>query len=43
MENEIAKEICKNLKWREKIIVKLFKKSFIKVYKNGVKTGFNWH
>ena len=42
MEEEILKEICKDLNWKERIIVRLFKKSFIKVYKNGVKTGFNW-
>ena len=42
MEEELLKEICKDLNWKERIIVRLFKKSFIKVYKNGVKTGFNW-
>lgn len=32
MEKEILKEICKDLNKKERIIVKLFKKTFIKVY-----------
>lgn len=42
MEGEILKEICKDLNWKERILAKLFKKSFISIYKKGVKTGFNW-
>lgn len=34
MENDVVKEIVKKLKWHEKIIVKLFKKIFLKVYNN---------
>ena len=33
-ENLVVKEICKNLKWYERIIVKMFKKIFLKVYHN---------
>lgn len=37
----ILKEMSKNLKSSEKIIIKIFKKTFIKVYKLGVTFGFN--
>lgn len=30
----IVKEICKNLKWHERIIVKIFSRLFVKVYNN---------
>jgi hypothetical protein len=42
MEKETLKEICKDLNWKERILVRLYKKSFIKIYKKGVRTGFNW-
>ena len=32
MEKLIVEEICKNLKWHEKIIVTIFKRTFIKTY-----------
>lgn len=32
MKNIIIAEICKNLKWYERIIVKILKHIFIKVY-----------
>ncbi len=32
MEKEIIENLCKNLKWHERIIVKLFNKTFIKTY-----------
>lgn len=32
MEKEILKEICEDLNLKEKIVVKLFKKIFIKAY-----------
>lgn len=32
MEKEIIEEICEDLKWYERIIVKLLKKLFIKIY-----------
>ena len=34
MEKLIVEEICKNLKWHEKIIVTILKKTFIKAYNN---------
>lgn len=40
MEKEILKEISKDLKWYEKIIIRLFDKIFISTYKLGVKKGF---
>lgn len=42
MEEEIVKEIMKECKWWERIIVKVFKKVFINTYKVGIKVGFNW-
>ena len=42
MEKDVVEFICSNCKWYEKVVVKLFKKSFIKAYKNGVKIGFKW-
>lgn len=42
MEKDVVREICKDLNWMEKIIVKVFKKLFISTYKKGVRTGFNW-
>lgn len=41
MEKYIVKEICKNLKLNEKIIIGIFRKQFIKVYKLGITFGFN--
>lgn len=41
MENLIVKEICKNLKWYERVIVKLLSKTFVKVYHMGRITIFN--
>ncbi len=32
MEKLIVEEICKNLKWYERIIVRIFKHTFVKVY-----------
>ena len=32
MEKLIVEEICKNLKWYERIVVRIFKNTFIKVY-----------
>ena len=34
MEKTIIKEICKNLKWYERIIVKMLASLFIKIYNN---------
>lgn len=41
MEKLVVEEICKNLKWYERIIVKILKKTFIKTYKLGITYGFN--
>lgn len=41
MENNIVKEIIKDLSWRERIVVVLFRKIFLKVYKRGITFGFN--
>lgn len=35
MEKLIVEDICKELRWNEKIIVKIFAKIFIKVYHIG--------
>ncbi len=40
MNEIIIEEILKECKWYEKIIIKIFKKLFIKMYKIGVKKGF---
>lgn len=41
MKNVVLDEVIKELNWREKIIVKLFKKTFYKMYKIGITFGFN--
>lgn len=43
MEKEIVKEICKDLNWKERIIVRLFRKRFIKIYRLGVVKCFNYY
>lgn len=42
MKNLIVEEICKNLKWYERAIVKLFKKLTYKVYRMGMISYFNY-
>ena len=37
----VIDEIMKELNWKERIIVKLFAKTFEKVYKLGITFGFN--
>lgn len=32
MEKDIVREICKDLNWKEKTIVKLFRKTFVKIH-----------
>ena len=39
MKNELLKEIKKDLNFKERIIVKLFSKTFIKIYEKG-KTNY---
>lgn len=41
MEKDVVEEIVKELKWHEKIIVRIFRKLFIKVYKIGISFGYN--
>ena len=41
MENDIIKEICEDLKWYEKIIVKFFKGTFTRVYHQIRRNIFN--
>ncbi len=44
MEKENAlliKEIMQNLNWKERIVAKIFKDIFIKIYKVGIAYGFN--
>lgn len=43
MEKEILKEICKDLNLKERIIVRLFKESFIKTYRLGLVRCFNYY
>lgn len=38
---DVAMEVMKELNWKERIVVRMFKKSFIKVYKLGITYGFN--
>lgn len=37
----VLNEIVKELSWKEKIIVKMLKIIFIKIYKKGIEKGFN--
>ena len=41
MENKELKEIEEILNWREKMLVYMFPRTFIKVYKKGIEKGFN--
>lgn len=41
MKDVVLEEIKKDLNWREKIVVHIFKKIFVKVYKLGITFGFN--
>ena len=34
-------KLIKELNWKEKIIIKIFSKTFIKIYKLGITFGFN--
>lgn len=37
----VENEIIKELNWKERIIVKVFAKTFVKIYKIGITFGFN--
>lgn len=39
--NMILKEIRRNLNVKEKILLHIFTKSFVKIYKKGIEKGFN--
>lgn len=41
MKDVVLDEVKKALNWRERIIVKLFSKTFYKIYKIGITFGFN--
>lgn len=41
MEEYIIREITRELKWYEKIVVRMFKKVFVKIYKIGISFGYN--
>ena len=41
MKNVVLNEVIKELNWKEKFIIRLFDKTFIKVYKIGITYGFN--
>lgn len=43
MEKDIVEEICKDLNWKERIIVRLFKNSFIKTYRLGLVRCFDFY
>ena len=43
VKNVVLYEVMKELNWRESIVVGLFKKTFNKIYKNGIRKGFNWN
>jgi len=39
--NMKIENVIKELNWKEKIIIKIFSKTFIKIYKLGITFGFN--
>ena len=41
MKNVVKDDVVKELNFLERIVVKMFKKTFIKVYKIGITYGFN--
>lgn len=41
VENEVINEILEKCNWKERIIVKIFRNIFIKIYKIGITYGFN--
>lgn len=42
MEKLIVEEICKNLKWYESVVAKIFKKISYKIYRIGLVDYFNY-
>lgn len=43
MKNVVLKEICKDLKWRERITIRIFGKLFYYVYKKGMTDCFKYY
>lgn len=43
MKDVVLEEIKKELDWKGKVILYIFPKIFIKIYKLGIKAGFNWN
>lgn len=41
MKNIVENEIKKELNFKERVVFKLFKKTFMKVYKKGIEKAFN--
>lgn len=41
MENDQLKEIRNVLNWKERILINIFPKTIIKIYKKGIEKGFN--
>lgn len=37
----MEKDVVKYLNWKERLIFKIFKKTFIKIYKTGITYGYN--
>lgn len=43
MEEYVVEEIIRDLKWHERIVVKVFKKIFVKIYRMGMIKCFNFY
>lgn len=43
MKDVVLDEVMKELNWRERIVVRLFEKTFHNVYKSGIRKGFKWN
>ena len=41
MKNVVKDDVVKELNFAEKIIVKIFRKTFVKIYKLGITFGYN--
>lgn len=42
MKDVVVEEIVKELNCKERIVVRIFRKTFCKIYKKGIRRGFNW-
>ena len=45
VEKDVVRELEKEMNWKEKIFLKLpmARKMLIKIYKIGIKNGYNWN